>query len=405
MVRQFLSNVRAKHNITLGTERQISRAQRKEAASRSESPSQVRGDAGSDYADEGTGSKPISGGVPRFTKRKKSLGGVDGEGGGGSSIPKKRKKRREREREREPSVEMEKLPELTPEERETVLVAGGKGTNSSAPGRKIELLKQIDSIVKPSKAGKKKKRTKQGDEEELDLHADQEVNRLRQAMHAAADRDIEANTNKQPAVAKLKMLGEVMDMLQKSSFTQSVLDNNLFEGVRRWLEPLPDKSLPALSIQNAFFDIMPKVFIDTATLKESGLGKIVLFYTKCRRVTPGIRRIADTLVANWSRPIVKRSASYRDRLVPTAEAEATTRPEKLSKLLERAALNSNGRGRKNAVRIPESAIGRYTIAPKVGSGSVQASVQADVERRKMNQERLRRMQRKLETARQKTAKP
>ncbi|KAG8693287.1 Transcription factor iws1, partial [Ceratobasidium sp. 394] len=301
-------------------ERQISRAQRKEAASRSESPGAVRDDAGSDYADEGTGSKPASGSIPRFTKRKKSSGGADGEGGGGGSlIPKKRRKRRERERERErePSIEMDKLPELTPEER-----------------RKIELSKQIDSIVKPNKAGKKKKRTKQGDEEELDLHADQEVNRLRQAMHAAADRDIEANTNKQPAVAKLKMLGEVMDMLQKSSFAQSVLDNNLFEGVRRWLEPLPDKSLPALSIQNAFFDIMPKLFIDTATLKESGLGKIVLFYTKCKRVTPAIRRIADTLVANWSRPIVKRSASYRDRLVPTAEAEVTTRPEKLSKLLE-----------------------------------------------------------------------
>ncbi|KAG8776962.1 Transcription factor iws1 [Ceratobasidium sp. 428] len=371
-------------------ERQISRAQRKEAASRSESPGAARDDAGSDYADEGTGSKPTSsGGIPRFTKRKKSLGGTDADGaGGGSSIPKKRRKRREREREREPSVEMDKLPDLTPEER-----------------RKLELSQKIDSIIKPSKAGKKKKRTKQGDEEDIDVHADEEVIRLRQAMHAAADRDIEANANKQPAVAKLKMLGDVMDMLQKSSFAQSILDNNLFEGVRRWLEPLPDKSLPALSIQNAFFDIMPKVFIDTATLKESGLGKIVLFYTKCKRVTPAIRRIADTLVANWSRPIVKRSASYRDRLVPTAEAEVATRPEKLSKLLERAALTSNGRGRKNAVRIPESAIGRYTVAPKTGGAPVQASVQADVERRKMNQERLRRMQRKLETARQKTAKP
>lgn len=47
------------------------------------------------------------------------------------------------------------------------------------------------------------------------MHADEEVTRLRQAMHAAADRDIEANASKQPAVAKLKMLGEVMDTLQK----------------------------------------------------------------------------------------------------------------------------------------------------------------------------------------------
>ncbi|KAF8599553.1 hypothetical protein BDV93DRAFT_497519 [Ceratobasidium sp. AG-I] len=365
-------------------ERQNSRAQRK-AASRSESPGFVRDDVGSDYNDEGK-TPGGSGSIPKFTKRKKSVGGADGEGAGGSVIPKKRRKRREKER--EASIEMDKLPDLTPEER-----------------KRAELSKRIDSIVKPSKAGKKKKRKNQGDEEELDLQGDEEVVRLRQAMHAAADRDIEANAGKQPAVAKLKMLGEVMDMLQKSSFTQSVLDNNLFEGVRRWLEPLPDKSLPALSIQNAFFEIMPKLFIDTATLKESGLGKIVLFYTKCKRVTPVIRRIADTLVAGWSRPIVKRSASYRDRLVPVAEAESNVRPEKLSKLLERAALNAGGRGRKNAVRIPESAIGRYTVAPKAGGTAVQASVAADVERRRTNQERLRRMQRKLETARQKTAKP
>ncbi|KAJ1307994.1 hypothetical protein OPQ81_002067 [Rhizoctonia solani] len=359
-------------------ERQIFR-QRK-GPSRSESPP-IRGDAGSDYNDEGTGKPNL-----KFTKRKKSTGGTEGEGASGSTVPKKRRKRREKEREREPSVEADKMQELTPEER-----------------KRLELAQKIDSIVKPSKAGKRKKRKKGGDEEELDMHADQEVTRLRQAMHAAADRDIEANASKQPAVSKLKMLGEVMDTLQKSSLAQSILDNNLLEGVRRWLEPLPDKSLPALSIQNAFFEILPKLDIDSTVLKESGLGKIVLFYTKCKRVTPGIRRIADTLVANWSRPIVKRSASYRDRHVPTAEAEVSVRTEKLNKLLERAALSNNGRGRKNAVRIPESSIGRYTVAPKSGNAGVSANVAADVERRKANQERLRRMQRKLDTARQKTA--
>jgi transcription factor SPN1 len=80
--------------------------------------------------------------------------------------------------------------------------------------------------------------------------------------------------------------------------------------VRRWLEPLPDKSLPALNIQNAFFDGMGKMYIDTNTLKDSGLARVVLFYTKCRRVTAGIQRQATALVSVWSRPIIKRSASY-----------------------------------------------------------------------------------------------
>jgi hypothetical protein len=97
------------------SERQIFR-QRK-APSRSESPGPVREHAGSDYNDEGTGEPGGASSNLKFTKRKKSLGGADGEGVGGSVVPKKRRKRREKEREREPSVEMDKLPELTPEER------------------------------------------------------------------------------------------------------------------------------------------------------------------------------------------------------------------------------------------------------------------------------------------------
>jgi hypothetical protein len=37
--------------------------------------------------------------------------------------------------------------------------------------------------------------------------------------------------------------------------------------------------------------------IDTQSLKSSELGKIVLFYTKCPRVDPAIKRMADQLVS------------------------------------------------------------------------------------------------------------
>lgn len=52
------------------------------------------------------------------------------------------------------------------------------------------------------------------------------------------------------------------------------------------------------------------MYIDTNTLKDSQLGRIVLFYTKCKRVTSAIQRQAAALVSVWSRPIIKRSASY-----------------------------------------------------------------------------------------------
>lgn len=33
----------------------------------------------------------------------------------------------------------------------------------------------------------------------------------------------------------------------------------MLEAVKRWLEPLPDKSLPSVGIQKAIFEVLPKV--------------------------------------------------------------------------------------------------------------------------------------------------
>lgn len=63
-----------------------------------------------------------------------------------------------------------------------------------------------------------------------------------------------------------------------------------------WLEPLPDKSLPSLNIQKAMFPLLDRMYIDSTSLKMSGLGKLVLFYTRCSRVDRSIARIADRLI-------------------------------------------------------------------------------------------------------------
>ena len=179
-----------------------------------------------------------------------------------------------------------------------------------------------------------------------------------------------------------------------------MIDNNLLEAVRRWLEPLPDRSLPALNIQRELFNIIKKMeFIDSAVLKESGLGRIVLFYTKCKRVTPDISRIANDLVSTWSRPIIKRSASYRDRVIPVAqEGNVDMRAgEKLNAILARAKQGEKGRVKENAVMIPQRSLGTYTVAPKSNAGINRGSISVDVdiERRRKNAERLRMLTRKV----------
>ncbi|PWN44627.1 hypothetical protein IE81DRAFT_12780 [Ceraceosorus guamensis] len=138
-------------------------------------------------------------------------------------------------------------------------------------------------------------------------------------MERAADDDFDANKERRLATAKLRMLPSVVEVMQKQSLQQSMMDNNFLSGVRRWLEPLGDRSLPSLTIQNALFPLLEKLEIDTMTLKQSGLGKIVLFYTKCGRVSLDIKRIANKLIESWTRPILKRDASERAQKAAMAE--------------------------------------------------------------------------------------
>lgn len=187
----------------------------------------------------------------------------------------------------------------------------------------------------------------------------------------------------------------------RTALAQSIIDNNLLEGVRRWLEPLPDRSLPALDIQREFFPILKKMeFIDTNVLKESKLGRVVVFYTKCKRVSPDIARMANNLVSAWSRPIIKRSASYRDRAIKTVDIQSgEAGGERLNAILARARDGERNRVRRNAVAIPLRELGSYTVAPSSNAGIMRhnVSVDVDIERRKKNAERLRSLTRKIST--------
>ncbi|KAF9565410.1 hypothetical protein CPC08DRAFT_683949 [Agrocybe pediades] len=290
-----------------------------------------------------------------------------------------------RKRKRKPVVEVD-LNDLPPEQ-----------------ANKLRIDMKIDEILRGSKKTNRP-RKKKNNEESLDTFGDVEVARLREAMNNAADEDIRSNSEKLPATAKLKLLPEAMETLRKASLAQSMIDNNLLEAVRRWLEPLPDRSLPALNIQREFFGVIKKMeFIDSTVLKESGLGRVVLFYTKCKRVTPDISRTANELVSTWSRPIIKRSASYRDRVVPSASVgehgEVDMRAgEKLNAILKRAAEAEKGKVRRsNAVMIPQRELGTYTVAPKMNAGIARGntSVDIDTERRRKNAERMRTLTRRV----------
>ena len=96
-------------------------------------------------------------------------------------------------------------------------------------------------------------------------------------------------------------------------------DTNFLQHVKFFLEPLNDGSLPAYQIQREIFDALLRLPIEKDTLMSSGIGKVVLFYTKSKRPELNIKRMAERLLGEWSRPILKRTDDYRKRHVETRD--------------------------------------------------------------------------------------
>ena len=140
-------------------------------------------------------------------------------------------------------------------------------------------------------------------------------------MEQACEADNTAREKGQPAIHKLKMLPEVVALLNRNTVQHSIVDpdTNFLMAVKFFLEPLNDGSLPAYNIQRDLFAALTHLPIEKEALLSSGIGKVVLYYTKSKKPEIGIKRTAERLLGEWSRPILKRSDDYKKRKVTTKE--------------------------------------------------------------------------------------
>lgn len=157
--------------------------------------------------------------------------------------------------------------------------------------------------------------------QDLEDELDERIAELKMRMERACEADNTARTEGQPAVHKLKLLPEVMGLLNRNNNQSAVVDpeTNFLQHVKFFLEPLNDGSLPAYNIQRDIFSALTRLPIDKESLFASGIGKVVLFYTKSKRPTMDIKRMAERLLGEWSRPILKRTDDYRKRHVETRD--------------------------------------------------------------------------------------
>ena len=208
--------------------------------------------------------------------------------------------------------------------------------------------------------------------------ADEEIAQLRNRMAEAAELDVTARNSipPKPAMHKLRLLPEVTALLNRNSreVENAIVDpeNNLLESVRFFLEPLSDGSLPAYNIQRELFASLARLPIDKESLISSGIGKVVLFYTKSKKPELSIKRAAERLLGEWTRPILKRSDDYRKRVLASADYDPTAPRPKQAHPLSAAETASQARERAlapprttNRARV-EVDRKTYTIVPRSG---------------------------------------
>ncbi|QSZ37177.1 hypothetical protein DSL72_009271 [Monilinia vaccinii-corymbosi] len=252
---------------------------------------------------EGEGKKPKEG---KRDKKKRPRRDSDEDPDGMVADGKKPKRvdgeRKDRDRTKErrkATPEPENDANLTPEER-----------------RRKALDKAMDAALKnPNKRRRKK------DEVDLEEAFDDEIAALKLRMEEACQADNAARDANLPATRKLEMLPEVVALLNRNTIQHSIVDpdTNFLQSVKFFLEPLNDGSLPAYNIQRDLFQALARLPIEKEALLSSGIGKVVLYYTKSKRPEIGIKRIAERLLGEWSRPILKRSDDYKKRKVATRE--------------------------------------------------------------------------------------
>ncbi|KAL0259209.1 Transcription factor iws1 [Diplodia seriata] len=298
------------------------------------------------------------------------LSGAEDGGGGGAVLGERKSRRAPRSR---PEPLEEDWENLTPSER-----------------RRKALDAKMDEALK---GGKKKSRKQQGID--LEAQADAEIEDMRRRMTEAAQADNEGRERGEPAIHKLKLLPEVVALLNRNNLQNNLVDPdiNLLQAVRFFLEPLNDGSMPAYNIQRELFTVLGKLPITKDSLVASGIGKVINFYTKSPRVEGTMKRQAEKLIGEWTRPILKRTDDYRKKEVAEAHYDPMRLPDRTAASKAAASQQAAAERRAKALAPPsfmnrarqEGQLRTYTVAPRsnvvANAAPVKSVSQTDAARR------------------------
>ncbi|VDN99071.1 unnamed protein product [Rodentolepis nana] len=166
----------------------------------------------------------------------------------------------------------------------------------------------FDEIVEKMRRERRRRRRKNVDFlNDLDDVVRDIVNRMRDA----AEEDRRLLASNKPAIKKVGMLKDVEQLLLRADAGQALIDNGMLTAIAEWLSPVSGRILPSLSIRDCLLKHLKEFHIEeTDLLKESGIGKAVMFIYKHPLETPANKKLAYSLITAWSRPIFKLPLDY-----------------------------------------------------------------------------------------------
>lgn len=152
-----------------------------------------------------------------------------------------------------------------------------------------------------SKSEKKSKKQKEEDKEKLAFE-------LLSWMRELYKNDLQSNKQMKPATDKIQNIDQVVSKIIRKDMQEPLIEMGILKELKIWLEPLPDKTMPNIKIKRSILDLLSNLKITKKDLLNSGIGKIIHFYSKNSKEAIDIRKRATQLVKKWKSQILREEA-------------------------------------------------------------------------------------------------
>eukprot|EP00924_Labyrinthula_sp_SR-Ha-C_P001136 augustus_masked-scaffold_7-processed-gene-14.54-mRNA-1 protein AED:1.00 eAED:1.00 QI:0/-1/0/0/-1/1/1/0/412 len=171
-------------------------------------------------------------------------------------------------------------------------------------------LNVMDEVLNNIKRSKVRRGARMTEDEKEEI-----VHDILMKMDAAYNQDVTLRRRGEIALNKIKLLPEVLEIMNKNDFHIVLLERNLLQVVGQWLRPIKNHQdeveLPNLGLRTKIYKVVNKLPIDVEHLSRAKFGKVISYLRDSERETKENRVFLRKLVQKWSRGIFGRSDDFK----------------------------------------------------------------------------------------------